>query len=185
MDKMFEVDVREPDRRAIEQLSRLCKMVSVKVNASLLVKELPRAPFRDIISASMEGKSMRREDSITDLAKKGDVKARETLIDKIVEIIYSEKINMKNIERILRGYYINYFGTARDICSEESELLDEFLNLILLDEETATEEEKIVKLAQIVYQESWGYGVLDEFRYLGKRENGKKVERGIFNWSGR
>lgn len=63
MDKMFEVSVREPDRRAIEQLSRLCKMVSVKINASLLVKELPRAPFRDIISASMEGKSMRREDS--------------------------------------------------------------------------------------------------------------------------
>lgn len=176
MDKMFEVSVREPDRRAIEQLSRLCKMVSVKINASLLVKELPRAPFRDIISASMEGKSMRREDSITDLAKKGDVKARETLIDKIVEIIYSEKIGMKNIERILRGYYINYFGTPRDICSEESELLDEFLNLILLDEETATEEDKIVKLAQIVYQESWGYGVLDEFRYLGKRENGRKVE---------
>ena len=162
--------------RALQILSKINMEVIKKLNSSLMIKQEPRAALEDIFSSAAEGRSLKRHDSPVDLAAKGSREARQTLIDRILILLTKDlKVNQSVVDVVLEGYYINYFGKPEDIASTRSELLYQFLDKVLISKD-ADPDDKIEKLAQVIYQECFGYGVLDEFRYIGMNEHYDKVE---------
>ena len=155
------------NERALKILSKINMEVVKRLNSSLMIKQAPRSPLSDIFSSALEGKSLKRKDSPVDLAAKGSREAHSALVDQISICITKElRINQAMVDEVLEGYYFNYFGKPEDLTSTDSEILLDFIGRILISKD-ADPDDKIRKISQVIYQECFGYGCLDEFRYLG------------------
>lgn len=153
--------------KSLQRLSLVNERIISLIQDSLMVKDRPVSTIRSLFSNVNKDTSLTREDTLFDLAAKGDVKARGTLMDLIIRLLSKEvRVKVKEIDTILGGYYINYYGSPSDFTTVSNPLLFEFLNKILISKD-ADYDTKIEKLAQVIYQECWGYGMLDEFRYFG------------------
>lgn len=190
------------DKEALNALKLLNMVVLEKVNSSMLVGEVHRKAVRDLFSGAMHGVNKKSRENIVDLAIKGSRQHRIAVKQLIFNILagapergginlkdkdtkkLTEKrrrksglnIDERDVDRILSGYYINYYGKWDEICSTTgSELISNKINKILIRSDSDLDI-KLQKLAQIIYQECYGLGVLDEFLDLGIDENFTKVE---------
>lgn len=162
---------------SLAKLSLVNDAIINRIQDSLMVKSRPTSTIISLFTNVSKDVSLTREDTLFDLAAKGDRDAKDALINLIIRLLSTEvPVKMSEIDNILEGYYINYYGKASDISSEKEPLLVTFLERILISFDSDFDT-KIEKLAQVIYQECWGYGVLDEFRYLGvDPENYSKIE---------
>lgn len=162
---------------SLNRLSLVNERIIALIQDNLMVKSRPTSTIASLFSNVSKDVSLTREDNLFDLAAKGSVEARDTLINLIIRLLSSEvPVKVSEIDTILAGYYINYYGTSEDISLEKDSLLVSFLNRVLISRDSDYDT-KIRKLAQVIYQECWGYGVLDEFRYMGvDKKTFKKVE---------
>jgi pilus assembly protein CpaF len=164
------------DKRALNSLSTLNQIVIKKLRETQKPKSIMHTPLREIFSGYRVSGSLKREENILDLAQKGSKKYRRAVKEMIIPILSGDvKIKEREIDRILEGYYINYYGTCDEISSTNLDLLTSKLNKILIRKD-ADIEVKLEKLAQVCFQECYGYGVLDEFCNLGVDERSDKVE---------
>lgn len=165
------------NKKSLAKLTIINEAVISRIQDNLMVKSRPTATIVSLFSNANKDVSLTREDTLFDLAAKGSREARDTLIDLIIRLLSTEiRVKMSEIDFILGGYYINYYGEPSDISSETNPLLLKFLKKILIDP-NSDHNTKIEKFAQVIYQECWGFGVLDEFRYLGvEKETLSKVE---------
>lgn len=162
---------------SLNELALLSNKVFEEVQNSLLIKTRPVSTIRSLFSSSGRDTHLRRQDSLPDLAAKGDLAARSTLLDLIITTLSTTvRVKAKSIDSILSGYYINFYGGPEDITSYRNPLLDKFLSKFLISRD-ADYEVKVQKLAQILYEECFGYGIIDIFRDLGvDKEKYDKVE---------
>ncbi len=103
------------------------------------------------------------------LAMDGSPRAREFMQNSIYFLLIekSEIITQENIDGLLREYHINYFeniytGSDKECLSKPIDTeLAEYLSRysINIDDDFDV---KLQKLTQIIYQETYGYGILDE-----------------------
>lgn len=171
------------NKEALDMILRFSQLVSEEVAKSQAgsapVKQPIRILFQNLKTHSLE----RRKESLIDKASKGNPEARSALkqlvYTNLSNICKSSHLPSQALDMMLSGYYINYFGTLADITSSYkmkclTTLINE--NNIFLDQHKATRQDKIRKLAQIIYQELYGLGVLDEFLDLKPTKNFVKVE---------
>jgi pilus assembly protein CpaF len=101
-------------------------------------------------------------------APKGNVEAREVTKNKISFLIAENKdINIQTIDGILEQYHINYFeniytGGDPSVLKEPiDEEIADYLQTFSLTKHDSFDAKRN-KLAQIIYQELYGYSILDE-----------------------
>lgn len=135
-----------------------------------------KVPVVKLFTGVKNGAIFSRERSVMDLAAMGDKLARNTLKMTIYKILASKKFEERMIDYILSGYYINYYGTSKEISSTTTDLLTNKINLVLISKSKSSYDDKLQKLSQVVFQECFGYGVLDEFIDLGVDSRYNKVE---------
>lgn len=154
----------------------VCTEVTEIINAAQLGDNTVHlATVRKVLGAIRTGSKLTGNVNVVELAAKGDRRARSALKEKVYQIIASKKYLEKDIDRLLEGYYINYYGTPADISSTTTDLLVDKLNQILIPRDSQLTD-KYRKFAQMVFQECFGYGILDEFMDLGIDDKLHKVE---------
>lgn len=165
------------DEKVRNLLEQLKAVVVEEVSRSQLIKNRPRSSIVKLFERASSGESMRRPDNIIDLAAKGDKRAKEALKTEILKIITTTKrVSLRDIDRILEGYYINYYGTSKDITSDYTvSLINDILRQVLIDKHSDADTKRL-KLAQLLYQECYGYGIVDEFTSLKPDAKLNKVE---------
>lgn len=158
-------------------LEQLKSVVVEEVSKSQLVKGRPKSSLLKLFERASAGESMKRPENLIDLAAKGDKRAKQTLKDEIYKIITtSKRVSLRDIDRILEGYYINYYGTSKDISSDyKVGILNSMLRQVLIDKDSDPDTKR-KKLTQVLYQECYGYGIVDEFTSLVPDERLTKVE---------
>lgn len=171
------------NKLALDRLDNLMKMTTQYINSGQFKHKKRVQPIVDIFSANNSGAAYKKDDDIITLAKKGSRKHRIALRQLIFEYIASiNGLKEKDIDCILEGYYINYYGTVEDLTSSSDiRLFTDFINKILIPRKSDPEV-KMKKLAQVVFQELYGIGLLDEFLDFKPDESLKKVED--INYSG-
>lgn len=164
------------DARAIRALSSFNAKIIEDINATNYVGQKHDVPLRNLFSNPKDIVSFRKETSVVERAAQGDRTARQAIKQEILKLITTKyKVSESDIDRILEGYYINYYGTPRDISAVKSDLLISKLNIILLPRD-ADLELKYQKFVQVIYQDCFGLGILDEFLDLGIDAKFNKVE---------
>lgn len=103
------------------------------------------------------------------LAVDGSIQAREFIRNSIYFILIEKaaSVNAENIDALIKEYHVDYYeniytgGNPKNIVKPiDSEISDHFGNYsISIQDEFDI---KLQKLAQIIYQEVYGYGILDE-----------------------
>lgn len=101
------------------------------------------------------------------LAIDGSVQAREFIQNSIYFILIekSELINSDNIDQLLQEYHINYYENIYTGAKEAVKPIDNEISSYLSKYSISELDEfdtKLQKLTQIIYQEIYGYGILDE-----------------------
>lgn len=161
---------------ALRNLNKINLFVLQKISESSLNKTKRQVPIVKLFTSVKNGANFKRDESVMDLAARGSKSAKNLLMKKIYEILSNINLPIESIDLILSGYYIDYYAPASSICSTGSDLIKSVLNKILLNKEKSSVEQKLKKLVQVVYQECYGFGILDEFRDLGIDANFNKVE---------
>lgn len=103
------------------------------------------------------------------LAVDGSAQAREFMQNSIYFLLIekADLINAENIDNLIREYDINYFeniytgGKAESAVKSIDNEIAEYLSKYSISEEDEFDI-KLQKLTQIIYQEVYGYGILDE-----------------------
>lgn len=103
------------------------------------------------------------------LAPKGSIEAREVTKNKISFILSEMKkdINYETIDKIIGQYHVDYFsniytgGNHKVIKTPIDEEIADYLQVFSITKHDSYES-KFNKLVQIIYQELYGYSILDE-----------------------
>lgn len=101
------------------------------------------------------------------LAIDGSTQAREFILNSIYFVLIekSDLINPDNIDQLLMEYHVNYYQNIYTGESEAVKPIDNEIGLYLSKYSVSEHDEfdtKLQKLTQIIYQEIYGYGILDE-----------------------
>ncbi len=103
------------------------------------------------------------------LAIDGSTQAREFVINSIYFMLIekTDMVSRDNIDQLLGEYHINYYDNiyAGDISYKAGRPIDQEIGNYLARYSISLEDDfdtKLQKLAQIIYQEIYGYGILDE-----------------------
>lgn len=103
------------------------------------------------------------------LAIDGSTQAREFVINSIYFMLIekTDLVSRDNIDQLLGEYHINYYDNiyAGDILYKAGRPIDQEIEDYLARYSISREDDfdtKLQKLAQIIYQEIYGYGILDE-----------------------
>lgn len=110
-----------------------------------------------------------REQDLKILATKGSVEAREFTKNKIYFILNEMKddVNKNNINNIILQYHINYFkniytgDNENNIRKEIDSDIEQYFQRYSINEYDSYDR-RLSKLAQIIYQELYGFSVLDD-----------------------
>jgi len=103
------------------------------------------------------------------LAIDGSTQAREFIINSIYFMLIekTDMVNQDNIDQLLGEYHINYYDniytgeTEQKACKPIDMEIGKYLGKYSISREDEFDI-KLQKLAQIIYQEIYGYGILDE-----------------------
>lgn len=115
------------------------------------------------------------KDTLIKRCKMLDREARKIVLELIYDILSKYNIDEDSIDKMLTNYYINYYGSPSDITTLKNPIVIKFIQKVLISSNSDFDT-KMSKLSQIVYQELFGLGPLDEFAYLGVDEKYRKVE---------
>lgn len=160
-----------------EALYRIKREVGSRVDKELRANSRPPSTIRTLLFKDFTQEPINRKDN-TDLLHRCyrlDPQAREICLDLIFQILLNSKIGSLDLDAMLADYYINYFGKPTDLTSSMNNLGLGMIRKILISQESSPEV-KLRKLAQVVYQDLYGVGILDEFLYMEIEPNGKKIE---------
>lgn len=162
----------------VRLLYALKREVSSAINAKLLVGKKKSSPIRSLFLKDFTDVIKEREGE-ADLLKRCsrlDREAREQCLELIFQILITKGLNVVEVDAILSQYFINYYSNPKDLTSSTNTLGLSKLRLILMPIESDLED-KLRKLAQVVYQELYGLSVLDEIFYMDiDQANGSKIE---------
>lgn len=172
------------DARAIKALATFNAKIIEDINSTNYVSQQHDVPLRHLFSNAKNVLSFKKETNVVERAAQGDRAARQALKQEILKLVTTKyRVSEKDIDRILEGYYINYFGTATEISAVRSDLLISKLNTLLISK-NADLEVKLEKFVQVIYQDCFGLGILDEFLDLGIDAKFNKVEELIMGGPG-
>jgi pilus assembly protein CpaF len=102
------------------------------------------------------------------MAIDGSPDAREFILNSIYFFLIekSQSVNADTIDNLISEYHINYFENIFTGCGQEPDKpidveIQKYLSKYSIDR-YCDFDSKLLKLAQIIYQEQFGYGILDE-----------------------
>lgn len=161
----------------IEQIDILCAGTVKEINRSSIKGRVKHQPLSDLFLAVNSGKKFKSELNVVELATRGDTKSRKALKELIFNYLVSiVKPKESIVDKMLSGYYINYYGTVDDLTSSSDiRVFTDFINKILIPKNSDLET-KYWKLAQICFQEIYGLGPLDEFLNFKPDSKFNKIE---------
>ena len=88
-------------------------------------------------------------------------------------------LNEREIDAVLSQYYINYYGTPSELTTDQKIMGLSTIKRILIEKDSDYDV-KMRKLAQVVYQETYGMSVVDEFIYMAPKDRMKIEEIACF-----
>lgn len=161
-------------------LNRIRKEITKDLEEILRGETRPVYPIRELFFKSFSSVIV-KDDSSSLLSKchKLDPKSRHRILELIYQKLMSYGLNEREVDAVLSQYYINYYGTPSDITSDENLIGLSTIKRILIEKD-ADYDVKVAKLAQVVYQETYGMSIVDEFIYLPKSGNVKVEEVACF-----
>lgn len=156
-------------------LNNIRKQITKDLEEILRGETQPVLPVRELFFKSFDSIIV-EDDSTTLLSRchRLDPKARLQILELIYQKLMSYDLNEREIDAVLSQYYINYYGTPSDITSDKKIIGLSTVKRILIEKD-ADYDVKMRKLTQVVYQETYGMSVVDEFIYLPPTD-GVKVE---------
>lgn len=156
-------------------LNEIRKEITKDLEEILRGETQPIIPIRELFAKSFSSVIV-EDDSTTLLSRchRLDPKARKQILELIYQKLMSYGLNEREIDSVLSQYYINYYGKPSDITSDQKIIGLSTIKRILIEKDSDYDV-KIRKLAQVVYQETYGMSVADEFIYMTPMK-GSKVE---------
>lgn len=147
-------------------LNNIRKEITKDLEEILRGEVQPVIPVRELFAKSFSSINV-EDDSTTLLSRchKLDPKARKQILELIYQKLMSYGLNEREIDAVLSQYYINYYGTPSDVTSDENLIGLSTIKRVLIEKDSDYDV-KIRKLAQVVYQETYGMTVADEFIFL-------------------
>lgn len=160
-------------KKALYQIKR---KVNSEIDVMLRKSSQPRSTIRDLLFKDFNCEPVKEDNSsLIHRCSRLDPKAREILLDIIFTILLKYDLKTRTIDCMLTQYYINYYGSAKDLTSQLNPIGVSKIRKILISKESDYEV-KLRKLAQVIYQDYYGVSVLDEFIYMPVDEDGTKIE---------
>lgn len=164
------------NKKALKKIDLLSQMVVTYVNESLVGSRGRTQPIQKLFEEAISGVNFKSEDSISDLAMKGNRKYRASLVEIIFNYLGEINFREQDLDEMLSGYYINYYGKCDDLTSSHDiRVFTDQINKILIPR-NSPKEVKMKKLAQVCFQEIYGVGPLDEFLNLMPDQKFNKIE---------
>lgn len=156
-------------------LNNIRKEITKDLEEILRGETRPVIPVRELFFKSFASVVVEENaGSLLSKCHKLDPKAREQILELIYQKLMTYGLNEREIDAVLSQYYINYYGSPFDMTSDEKIIGLSILKRILIEKDSDYDV-KIRKLAQVVYQETYGMSVVDEFIYMSTMD-GMKVE---------
>lgn len=156
-------------------LNNIRKEITKDLEEILRGETQPVYPIRELFFKSFSSVIV-HDDSTTLLSRchRLDPKARLQILELIYQKLMSYDLNEREIDAVLSQYYINYYGTPSEITSDENLIGLSTIKRILIEKDSDYDV-KMKKLSQVVYQETYGMTVIDEFIYMPP-QNKTKIE---------
>lgn len=159
-----------------ESLYDLKQSISIDLDHLLRKEEKPVSPVQEMLFRSFASMVVEEDDStLLSRCYRLDPKARKIIIDLIYQRLICYNLKLTAVDNILENYHINYYGSPSDITSSNLKIGFDRLKYILISK-TDDFEVKLAKLAQVIYQESYGVSIVDEFIYQPAFADGTKIE---------
>lgn len=158
-------------------LSNLKDVISERILDSIEKDVKQKSTIRAMFSNNdSKGPAVASDEKLLIDCKKLNPRARAVCLELIYGLLSTMRIDMLDLDAMLSQYYINYYGSPTDITSSKNPIALSVLKKILISP-TDDVETKLRKLAQIIYQDLYGVGVLDELLYMSADSaSGVKVE---------
>ena len=147
----------------------------MSINLSMLYELIEERINKSMESNFIENpEKLSYDDSMSNLrimATKGDLKARNYLKNQIYFTLgeMNELVNFETIDQLLAQYHIDYYVNIfyrHEIENESNYLCNNYEKFTISS--SSTFDEKLLKLTQIVYQELYGFGIIDELIFDGE-----------------
>lgn len=147
-------------------LQKLRQKISQDLEEILRKEVKARAPIREILFKSFATPTVKEDDStLLTRCSKLDPKARKKVLELIYLQLCSYDLKSRTLDSILSQYYINYYGEPSDITSSNQRIGLVKIKKILIPRDSEYEV-RLRKVAQVIYQESYGMSVVDELIYM-------------------
>lgn len=150
----------------LQILNKTRKEITRDLEEILRGETQPVIPIRELFFKSFSTVIV-EDDSNTLLnrCQRLDPKARKQVLELIYQKLMSYGFNERELDAVLSQYYINYYATPGDMTSDNKIIGLSTLKRVLIDKDSDYEV-KVRKFAQVVYQETYGMTVIDEFIYM-------------------
>lgn len=161
---------------ALKAIDNLRRIVGENIDHILRKEKKPSSTIRSLLFSDFSSEPLVEDKkSLIFLCNRLDPKARQVVLDMIYQCLLKQNLRSADLDFMLENYYINYFGTPGMITSFNNKIGINKIRKILISKDSEYED-KARKLAQVVYQDFYGIGILDEFMFMPVDEDGTKIE---------
>lgn len=147
-------------------LQKLRQKISQDLEEDLRKEVKAIAPIREILFKSFATPTVKEDDStLLVRCSKLDPKARKKVLALIYLRLCSYDLKVRTLDAVLSQYYINYYGEPSGLTSSNQRIGLTKIKKLLIPKDSEYEV-KLRKVAQVIYQESYGMTIVDELIYM-------------------
>lgn len=156
----------EKEINGLVAMGKIRRQISVDLEVILRKEIQSISPIRVILFKPFDNPTAMDDDSsLLTRCSRLDPVARRKVIKLIYDQLFKYDLKTRTINAILSQYYINYYGEPSDLTSSTQRIGLNKIRRILIGKDSEYEV-KLSKLAQVIYQETYGMSVVDEFIYM-------------------